>query len=151
MLTSVSTKHSLTGVVLLALLSMMSPVKSFTTIERRWYDFAGKTPQRKSATNLGWSLPAPLVNSLGHNRRWYQDLGYPADRRVEYQDDECTIWNDECGFGLVSSMSLLDDDTLWSPTDDDGQTASVSQRRRIGTRPLRMARGIWRRIRRNPR
>jgi hypothetical protein len=142
MQTSFSTKL-LVGVLVLL---VVSSVKSFATIERQYYGLASLARfQRKSTTKLEWSLPAPLVNTLGQNRRWYQDLGYPVDRRVEYSDDECSIWDPECGLGLVSSMSLLEDDTLVSLADETPQ-----RKRRIGTRPLRMARGIWRRIRRNP-
>ncbi|CAB9528672.1 expressed unknown protein [Seminavis robusta] len=128
---------------LLSATSAFTDLRNFSVLTRR----SSKT---KTSTELAWSLPAPLTQSLGNSKHWYQDIGSAVDRHIEYQDEEeCSVWEaeNECGLGAFSSrMSLLEDDTLFAHEDDQ----AVAQRRFGRPRPLRMAKGIWRRIRRNP-
>lgn len=103
-----------------------------------------KLGKRETQTQLFWSLPAPLQNPFGQNKNWYQDIGCGVDKHVVYQEDD--DWGEEALRLLGhASISLMEDDTLESKEDP---SSPITKRRRF---PVRMASGVWRRIRRNPR
>ncbi|CAB9530764.1 expressed unknown protein [Seminavis robusta] len=122
------------------------------------------TTRRTAATRtqlaMAWSLPAPMQRTLGSGTSyWYQDCGTAVGRRVVYDDsDEDNLlqqfWWDEQeqesrGLAFARLNFLKDAEShvssgYYDQKSHQDENAATDGR---GFFPIRMARGIWKRIR----
>lgn len=124
--------------ILLTFLASSACVQAFTPTP---LTVASRQQTSFTKTQLSaWSLPVTVQDSKSY---WYQDCGSAIDRHIVYNDEE--DWRDnQDGLGLAfARLSFLDDDApMYGGTEEDYSQETS------GSFPLRMVKGVWRRIRR---
>ena len=135
------TRTLLSLVALVTFLASCSSVHAWTSNPA----FTATQPSHTHTTRTqlsAWSIPVSMQSTKSY---WYQDCGTAIERHIVYNDED--DWQDtQDGLGLAfARLDLMKDDA----TSFSNVQQSYDQSQQVGgSFPLRMVKGVWKRIRR---